>query len=227
MDIRIRQPPQSRRIIIGAGLFVLGIILVRSYSEGLGAVFLLTGLIVGIRGAVGPILTFFWVLAFVGLFVGWAYWIVPESQDYGFSDWARQNWWLFIYVSILVITPITGRYRNTEDSWKALRASYSGEPDGFGDRAEYPTLAGIMKIDDELFSIHVIVIQDGILITREDDGHLFFPWSRIRELRWVDHRRRGMQVEVERKTTIPLRLRLPWNERLSSKIPKTVRFVQD
>ena len=70
IQIVVKHRPQGRRILVGAGLFVLGVILFRSTNELAGAVFVLTGVMVGVRGAAGPILTVFVGFVFVGLFVG-------------------------------------------------------------------------------------------------------------------------------------------------------------
>ena len=224
-EIRIYRRFGVVRIVLGALLFTAGILLIRSGNEALGAVSLLTGVIVGIRRAVGPVVTFLYGLAVVAAIVGYLYWSVPERYDYGFDEWARQNWGYIAYAAVIVFVSLIGQVWRSEDSWKALKIDYSESPDFFGPREEYPARRGIFEIDEEFYSVHVAASEPGISIVRENAGQIFFPWSRVKEIRRDDNRPNCAFVEIERKIGIPLKFAMAWDEHLSAEAPPDVRIV--
>ena len=172
LEIRIRRPFWLVRAIFGAAIAVLGIFLLRSYSEGLGFVLILTGVVIGVRGTFRPIVIALFCILYVGVTVTYFYWTVPEEYDYGFVEWFSENWWMYAWTGILIVGYFFSVYRRNSDAWKALRASYSGGPEAFGDKDVYPSRSGLLRIEEDFVEVHVIPGRDGIFIAKENDGHI-------------------------------------------------------
>ena len=224
-EIKVQRRFGAVRVILGALLFAGGVLLVRSGSEALGAALLLTGIVVGIRRAAGPLLTFLVGLGALALLVGYFYWLVPEAYDYGFDDWARQNWGYILYAAVIVFGSLLTEVWRSEESWKALRMDYSEGPESIGPKDEYPARKGLFEIDDEFYTVHIVATQPGITILREGSGQIFFPWSRVKEIRRDDSRPNCAFVEIERKIGIPLKFVISWDEHLSAEAPPETRVV--
>lgn len=224
-EFEVRHPLWLLRAVLGAALAVLGIIVLRSYSEALGAACLITGLTIGIRGSIGPVLTILFGLLLVALYVGYYYWAVPEKYDYGFDEWASRNWWMFVYFGVLVFGVIASVYQRNTDAWRVLRANYSSGPERIGARGTYPVQSGLLRFDDEFVSVYVIPVEDGLFIAKENEGHIFFPWDRIQEIRMSDSWRDTAIIKIERNNMTPLEFSLPWHSRLSEQVPPNVALV--
>lgn len=185
----------------------------------------LTGIVIGVRGTFGPIVTALISLLYVFVTVTYFYWMVPEYYDYGFDEWFSRNWWMYAFSGVLVFGLIASAYRRNSDTWNALRASYSAGPETFGDKDEYPARRGLLRIDEEAVEVHVFSGQEGLFIAKENEGHIFFPWSRLREIRISDAKPNTANIEVDRKNMTPLRMSLPWDSRFSKEVPTDVPLI--
>lgn len=203
-----------------------GIIILRTYSEGLGLAAILTGVVIGIRGAFGPVLTALFGILYVVVIVTYFYWMIPDDRDYGFDEWFSRNWWMYAYSAILIFGVLAALHRQNTDAWKALRASYSGVPETLGSNDEYSVRGGVLRIDEEFVQVHVVAVRDGLLIAKENDGHIFFPWSRIREIWISDAEPNTAHIEVNRVNMTPLRFSVPWDGEFSRSVPSDVRLVE-
>jgi hypothetical protein len=225
LEVKIRRPFWLVRAVIGATVVVSGIIILRTYSEGLGAAVILTGVVIGVRGTFGPIVTALFGILYVVLSVTYFYWMIPDDYDYGFNEWFSENWWMYAYSTVLIFGILASLYRQNADAWKALRASYSAVPETLSDKDSYSVRSGLLRVDEEFVHVHVIATRDGLLIAKENDGHIFFPWSRIREITISDSKPSSAHIQVDRVNMIPLQFDLPWDAELSKSVPSDVRLV--
>jgi hypothetical protein len=205
---------------------VSGIIILRSYSEGFGLAAILTGVAIGVRGTFGPILTALFGILYVVVTVTYFYWVLPDDQDYGFGEWFSRNWWMYAYSTVLIFGLIASAYRQNADAWRALRASYSAVPETLGDKDDYSVRSGPLRIDEEHVQVHVIAARDGLLIAKENDGHIFFPWSRVRGIRISDANPNAAHIEVDRVYMPPLRFSMPWDAEFAKSVPSDVRLME-
>ena len=129
------------------------------------------------------------------------------------------------YVVALISWQFIAYFRRNESAWTVLRADYSDGLEHIGKMREYASLAGIMTVDEEYISVYVMPVTDGIVIFRENDGHIFFPWTRVREIRILDHKPNTAVAEIERSTGLPLRIEIPWADQFSKSTPSGVNLV--
>jgi len=213
------------RLVIGAVLVVLGITLISNENEATGALCVVAGIAIGIRGALGPILTVTLGFVVIAVYVGYFYWMTPDLYDDGFGVWLSEHWPMFVLLVVMVIGSIIASVRNNESTWNALLADYSNNPDMAGEDFAGRVVVGLMTIDEEQLAIYVAARDVGLFIVREGDGHIFFPWDRVEKLTLPSDKPNSAIVEIKRKLMNPLILSIPWSTEMRDAVPSSVSIA--
>jgi hypothetical protein len=219
--IKVKHAPQARRIVAGASVVVVGVVLFRSYSEAIGLFLILVGVAIGIRRSLGPIFVAIYGTAIFALILAVMYSTV--SDEYRFEEWLRYKWWVVLYPAFFVLWPLYSSRKQSADAWAILTADYSGEPEALARQRHYPAVNGYLKLDEEMIFVYVSATESGVLIVREDEGNLFFPWEKIKSIRVSGDAVKHADVEISRRSMLPLSLNIPWFDDFTIEIPTTVQ----
>lgn len=223
MKIQTKQPLSTKRILIGAGLTVLGILLLSRSQELLGVICLLVGLMIGVRGSSGPVITFIAVAIQFSLVILFLFWTEPHTDGWTFDEWASEHWMKMVLYGGFLAWGIASYYMTQESNWKALYADYSDVPNWNPKSRQYPMMEGLLRVDEEMISISSITTEMGIVLSRNGGESLFFPWSKVKEIRVLDQANYRANMDIHRKTSIPLRLEIPWSEDFKEWVPADVQ----
>ena len=219
----INHPPQTRRIIAGAVVVVIGVVLFRELSEAIGLFLIIAGIAVGIRRSVGPIFVSIICITVFALILFLMYSTV--SDEYRFGEWIRYRWWLILYPAYIVLVPLISSLRQTADAWTALTADYGGGAEAMVAKQRFEAASGYLKLDPEMVLVHVTTSESGVFIVREEKGHIFFPWTKIKSIRLSGETIKNADLEVLRSSMLPLEMNIPWLDSFTETIPSSVQVM--
>ena len=222
MKIKVQRSFPLFRVLIGAIVFVTGVLLSEHSSELFGILVVLLGVMIGLPKSAGPILQILVAGLYISAWVGYFYW--AESGEFGptFNEWLGDQWWIVVYMAALVFGPMLLQHRDNTDAWTTLKESYTSDLENIGSRNSYPASSGLLKVDSEFFDVNVIATELGIFVSRDDGGHVYLPWDRVRRIIFEGSRPRRAKVHFSRALMNPLILDLPWHEDLIKEIPQHV-----
>ena len=211
------------RIVIGAVIFVLGVLLAQHLNELIGVVFVLLGIVIGVPRSIRPIFQILFHGLYAFLFIGLAY--AMESGEFGpsFDEWLSDRWWFVVYFTTLVFGSLLLQYRDNANAWQVLKESYESDLEKVGERDRYPTVYGTLMVDAEYFDVNIVASELGIFIARDEHGHVYLPWGRLQKMVFEGSRPRRVKVHISRKLLNPLVLDLPWHEVAMDQIPTHVK----
>ncbi|MGB5491389.1 MAG: hypothetical protein WBM76_11230 [Woeseiaceae bacterium] len=219
----IKHPPQIRRIFAGAVIVVLGVVLFRGFSEAIGLFLILVGVAIGIRQSIGSIFVAIICIAVFALILSLMYSTV--SDEYRFGEWLRYRWWLILYPAFIVLMPLFSSLRQTADAWAVLTADYGGGADVMSAQQKYDAVSGYLRLDPEIIFVYATASESGIFVVREDKGHIYFPWTKIKSIRVSGDTTRSADLEIPRRSMLPLRLNIPWLDDFTTLVPTSVQVM--
>jgi hypothetical protein len=223
LKLQVKQPLPLKRILIGAGITVLGILFLSRSQEMLGLICLLAGLMIGVRGSSGPVIVFIFVAIQFSLVILFMFWAQTHGKGWTFDEWASEHWmYMAVYGGMLALA-IASQYLIQESSWDALHTDFSDVPDWTPKFQEYPMMEGMLCVDEEMFDISSITTELGVILSRNGGESLFFPWEKVKEIRVLDQANYRATLDIHRRTTIPLRLEIPWSEDFKKWIPSDIQ----
>lgn len=228
--VQVKRPASIGRIAKGAWLVAGGILLLWSGSELPGIVAILTGFAVGIRGVAQPLFFVLYNAVFVGLFLLFWFWISYDSDRQSLDAWFAENWYFFIAIAIPPIVGAVLFFVRQDSIWDALYEDFSDFPDWISAQdlsdGSHRMADGLLQFaDDEFFDISTIGTKDGIVLSRNDGDSLFFPWTRVSEIRHLDVDHTRAWVDIKRKTPLPLRLDIPWSPHFDKEMPPDIKVA--
>ena len=223
MKIHFQHRFQLLRVVLGALVFVVGVLLSQHVNEILGIPLVLLGVLIGIPRSTVLILQIIFLVLYLSVWVGFFYWV--ESDEFGpsFAEWLRNKWWFVAYIVIMFFGPLLMQYRQNADAWQILKEDYTSNLETIGSRDSYPAVSGQLIVDTEFFDANVVATELGVFITRDDGGHVYLPWDRLRQVVFERSNARRAKVHVSRNLMNPLILDLPWHEDMMRQIPKSVK----
>ena len=224
MKIHFQRRFALLRIVIGALIFVSGILLSQHVNELLGIPLVLIGVVIGVPRTRVLVVQIIFLALYSSVFIAYFYW--AESGEFGptFAEWLGDKWWFVVYMFVIVFGPLLMQYRHNADAWQVLKENYSSSLEAVGSRDSYPAVSGHLIVDTEYFHTNVVATELGIFITRDDGGHVYLPWDRLRQIVFEGSRPRRTKVHVSRNLMNPLVLDLPWHEDMMREIPQTVKI---
>ncbi len=224
MKIETQRRFPLTRVVLGATVFVFGVLLSEHLNMLLGIVFVLLGMVIGAPRYRGLILqTLFLVLYLSTSWIGYFYAVESGESGPTLGEWLSDRWWFVVLIATIFLGPFLARYRNNADAWRTLKESYSSDLDSIGARETYPTISGRLVVDTEYFDADVVTSELGIFITRDDGGHVCLPWHRLQRIVFEGSKPRRTKVDLSRNLMNPLVLDLPWHEDMTKEIPQHVK----
>ena len=161
---------------------------------------------------------------FIALTVFFDFWVSTLNSNEGFVDWFKGNW-IIVSIRSAIIAGVFWWYLGTRETvWDAMYADYSTAPDFGPQSRKYPTVPGIMKVDEEEFEISTTPTEAGLVLSRPSGDSLFFPWLKIREIRVKNESGDLAMVQIRRRVTIPLELEIPWKPEFRDDIGADVKY---
>ena len=223
MKIQIQRRFPLLRVVLGALIFVSGVLLSQHVNELLGIPFVLLGVLIGIPRSTVLILQVVFLVLYLSIWVGYFYW--AESGEFGpsFAEWLSDKWWFVLYIAVVFFGPLVVQYQHNADAWQVLEENYTSSLEKIGSRDTYPAVSGQLIVDTEFFEASVVATELGIFISRDDGGHVYLPWDRLRQIVFEGSKPRRTKVHVSRNLMNPLVLDLPWHEDMMRQIPQTVK----
>jgi len=160
----------------------------------------------------------------IALYILVDFWFSTRTNDASFIDWLREDW-LVVSIRSTVILGVIWWYLGTRKTvWDAMYADYSTAPDFRFASTTYPTVSGIMKVDEEEFEISTSPTEAGLVLARPSGESLFFPWLKVKEVRALNQSPDLARVSIRRRTSIPLELQIPWASEFKDTIPDDLDY---
>lgn len=223
MKIKLEQKFPLIRVVLGASIFVSGMLLSQHANELLGFLLVLLGVLIGIPRSTVFLLQAVFLALYLSIWVGYFYW--AESGEFGpsFAEWLGDKWWFVAWIAVVFFGPLLMQFRHNADAWQVLKEDYTSNLESIGSRDSYPAVTGQLIVDTEFFEANVVATELGIFVTRGDGGHVHLPWDRLQQMVFEESRPRRSKVHVSRNLMNPLVLDLPWHEDMMRVIPQTVK----
>lgn len=222
MKIQLEQKFPLLRVVLGALLFVSGMLLSQHGNELLGFLLVLLGVLIGIPRSTFLIVQAVFIVLYLSIWVGYFYW--AESGEFGpsFSEWLGDKWWFVAWIVAAFITPMLMQFRQNTDAWQILKEDYTSNLDNVGSRDSYPAVTGQLIVDTEFFQANVVATELGVFIARDGDGHIYLPWDKLERIVFADSRPRRSKIHISRNMMNPLVIELPWHEDMMREITRSV-----
>jgi len=161
---------------------------------------------------------------FIALSILVDFWFSTRGSTVGFVDWLKDDW-LGVSIRSAVILGVVWWYIGTRQTvWDAMYADYSTAPSFRPESDSYPTVSGIMKVDEEEFEISTTPTEAGLVLSRPSGESLFFPWMKVKEIRVKNKSGSLALVQIRRRTTIPLELEVPWDPAFRDDLAEDVQY---
>jgi len=90
-------------------------------------------------------------MTLIALYILVDFWFSTRTSDESFVDWLREDWIVVSIRSAVILGAIWWFLGTRKTVWDAMYADYSTAPDFSFESSTYPTVSGIMKIDEEEF----------------------------------------------------------------------------
>jgi len=178
---------------------------------------------IGVRGSSGPVMMFVAVTIQFSLVILFSFWMQPHTEGWMFDEWASEHWMEMAVYGGIMAWGIASHYVTKESNWKALYMDYSDVPDWAPESQKYPMQEGFLYVDEEMIGISSIITELGIVLSRSGGESLFFSWERVKEIRVLDQAHYRANLDIHRKTPIPLSLEIPWSEDFKKWIPPDIQ----
>lgn len=225
MKVRLKVPLSAKRVFIGALLAALGILLVLANRYVIGGAIIMTGLVVGIRGSYQAIyLAFAFALSF-SLFLGFFYWMETANDTRTFAEWSDDSVAKYVILGVYLLVIFVTVLLDNASSWRVLERDYSEIGDWKARYTAYPVRTGALGVYGDLFSVSVVATEAGMLISKSDRDCLFFDWTKVESIRIPTQAPHTAEISIVRKTPLPLKMTIPWDDRFFDHVPDRLRTL--
>ena len=152
------------------------------------------------------------------------FWFSTRGSNVSFVDWFKGDW-LDVCIRSAIIIGVSWWFLGTRQTvWDAMYADYSTAPAFQFESDSYPTVSGVMKVDEEEFEICTAPTEAGLVLARPSGESLFFPWLKVKEIRVKNASGDLATVQIRRRSTIPLELEVPWDPAFRDEIGEDVEY---
>lgn len=152
------------------------------------------------------------------------FWISTRTTNEGFLNWFKENWVIVSVRSALIFGAVVWYLGTRKTVWDAMYADYSAAPKLGAQSTKYPTVSGIMKVDEEEFEISTTPTEAGLMLSAPSGESLFFPWLKVKEIRVKNKSGDLATLQVRRRITIPLELEIPWDPDFRDDLGADVKY---
>lgn len=152
------------------------------------------------------------------------FWFSTRGSDESFFDWLKNDWIVVCIRSAVILGVVWWFLGARQTVWDAMYKDYSTAPAFRLESDSYPTVSGIMKVDEEEFDISTTPTEAGLVLSRPGGESLFFPWMKVKEIRVKNRSGSLAMVQIRRRTAIPLELEVPWDPAFHDAIGENVKY---
>lgn len=160
----------------------------------------------------------------IALSVSVDFWLSTWDSNERFIDWLKDDWLVVSIRSAVILGGIWWVLGTRQTVWDAMYADYSTAPAFRLESDSYPTVSGIMKVDEEEFEISTTPTEAGLVLSRPSGESLFFSWMKVKEIRVKNKSGSLALVQIRRRTKIPLELEVPWDPAFRDDLAEDVQY---
>ena len=210
-------------MIVGGAISALGFYFLTQQAELLGLICVIAGFVIGFPRSLGLVAGTLFIVTYACIWIAAAYWVSSGQFDEPFDTWFSENsWHIFVWLALLVIqfcVPIV----RSQSAWKWLVKDYGQPPENLPREFSLAAIDGFLFVDEEVIDVSAVTSDLALILTREKAGSLFFPWDKVKEVRVRNETPHIADIEVLRRTPVPLRMGIPWAKELAKNVPDSVR----
>lgn len=226
VEIRVQRKMGFGRLVAGATISALGFYLLTLGRELSGLALVVLGFVISFPRSLGAVVTTILLMVYAAVWVGVSYWVSNLRDDVPFGSWLIDNKFFVLYAVALMAFHFGSYFFHNRSMWSTLLEDYGEPPADFPTELSADAVDGLLWMDeDERIDVAAIATDAALILTREKEGSIFFAWDRIRQIRVRDESPHIADIEIIRRTPVPLRLGIPWSKKLAKNVPVGVEII--